>query len=64
MLNIYVVKTYSYDPGVCLKAFYTLGDAEVFRNSISSPIENGDDIVYELNSDSFWWVDIETVELV
>lgn len=63
-MNIYVVRTISYDTGDLLKAFKEEEKAVEYRDSISHPIENGDDIVYELNSDSFWWVEINRVELV
>ena len=63
-MNIYIVSTYSDDPGDVLKAFSSLAKAEQFRDSISTPMKNGDDVVYVLASDSFCRVAIDTTELV
>lgn len=62
-MKIYVVLTYSYDPGELLMAFTSNQKAEEFRDSISHPIVNGDEVEYQLNKDSFWYVSIDEVEV-
>lgn len=63
-MTIYIVYTYSYAPGDILRAFTTLEQAKSFRDSISIPVENGDSIEYQLNTDSFYNVGIKSTELV
>jgi hypothetical protein len=62
-MKIYIVYSYSWDPGHAYKAFKTWKEAHEYRLTIST-VDPLDDSEFILNTDSFWHVGIDETELV
>lgn len=62
-MKIYVVYTYSYDPGDCLKAFKSYKEAHEYRLTISTE-DKYQENQFNLNTDPWWHVGIDETELV